>query len=240
MIYKTYSSDLFKLLSLSETGMGYQLIEAALFGRSQKNKYCVYNSELILDLDSSFAVNKRQVFSKHFSVALREAKSLAIETNSITLIPKSQAIETVRNLSLELKMMNESSKRDKNRYSGGRAAIDSPKENADGKEIFVRVSAYENDRRVDFTKKRLIDGTFSTTYRDYLHCIGSQDDPVDRYALPNDETIKWAFYVQPKIIDKLQRGIVQPAFGHQGGGIEAYFEKGTSDNTYYDKRPYGK
>lgn len=240
MIHKAYSSDVTKLLSLPETGMGYQLFEAALYGRSQKSKYCAYNSELIIDLDSNFATNKQKVFSKHFSAVLNEAKSLAIETNSITLIQKSQIIDTVKNLSLEVKMMSESTKRNKHRYSGGKAAIDSSKENANGSEIFVRVSAYEIDRRIDFTKKRLMDGAFATTQQDYLHCVMYSDDPVDRYALPNDEIIKWAFYVQPKAFDSLQRGIAQPAFGHQGGGIEAFFEKGTSDNTYFDKRPYGK
>lgn len=66
------------------------------------------------------------------------------------------------------------------------------------------------------------------------------DDPIDRYALPNDEIIKWAFYIQPKKDDILQRGIVQPAFGHDGGGLEVFFEYGTSEKSYFDKRPYGK
>ena len=83
-------------------------------------------------------------------------------------------------------------------------------------------------------------GTFTTTFEDYGDCITTNDDPIDRYALPNDEKIKWSFFIQPKNIDILQKGIVQPAFGHQGGGIEAYFEKGTSENTYALKREYGK
>jgi hypothetical protein len=61
-----------------------------------------------------------------------------------------------------------------------------------------------------------------------------------RYALPNDEQIQWAFYIRPKVGDTLQRGVVQPAYGHDGGGIEAYFENGTSDDTYFDKKEYGE
>lgn len=240
MIYKAFFSDMAKLISLPETGMGYQLFEAALYGRSQKSRYCAYNSELIIDLDNNFASNKRMVFSKHFGTILNEVKSLAIETSSISLIRKSPIVDTVKNLSLDFKMMSESSKKVKHRSIGGKAAIDSPKENANGSEIFVRLSAYEIDRRIDFQNKRLLDGTFATTQVDYLHCYLYNDDPVDRYALPNDEIINWVFYIQPKKTDSLQRGIVQPAFGHQGGGIEAYFEKGTSNNTYFDKRLYGK
>ncbi len=240
MIHKAYSSDIAKLLSSPETGMGYQIFEAALYGRSQKSRYCAYNGELIIDLDINFSINKRLVFSKHFSTVLNESKSLALETSSITILRKAQIVDTVKNLALEVKMMSESEKKDLHRYSGGRGAVDSPKEYANGKEVFVRVSAYENDRRIDFTKKKLVDGTFTTTHLDYLDCVLYSDDPVDRYALPNDEKIKWAFYILPKSNDSLQRGIVQPAFGHQGGGIEAYFEKGTSENTYMDKRIYGK
>jgi hypothetical protein len=58
--------------------------------------------------------------------------------------------------------------------------------------------------------------------------------------LPNEEEIKWAFYIKPKSSDTLQRGIVQPAFDHAGGGIECYFDKGSSKDTYIEKREYGK
>ncbi|OGL43488.1 MAG: hypothetical protein A2W05_09020 [Candidatus Schekmanbacteria bacterium RBG_16_38_10] len=94
--------------------------------------------------------------------------------------------------------------------------------------------------RIDFENKKLRPGTYTTTNSDYLACVRFSDDPIDRYALPNDEEIKWAFYVQPKTKDVLQRGIVQPAFGHDGGGIEIFFENGTSNNTYLDKRSYGE
>jgi hypothetical protein len=106
--------------------------------------------------------------------------------------------------------------------------------------LFVRLSVYENDHRIDFTMKRLKKGTYTTTCQDYKDCVDYKDDPIDRYALPNDDPVKWAFYIQPKNTDELQRGIVQPAFGHEGGGIEAFFENGTSVNTYLAKKPYGQ
>jgi hypothetical protein len=36
----------------------------------------------------------------------------------------------------------------------------------------------------------------------------------------------------------LQLGIVQPAFDHEDGGIETYFENGTSNDTYFQKKSY--
>ncbi len=139
-----------------------------------------------------------------------------------------------------MRVLTESKRKDKERQSGGKGATDNSGENADGKEMFVRLSAYENDKRIDFNNKKLKPGTYTTTKVDYLTCVRVADDPIDRYALPNDEEIKWSFYVQPKTNDFLQRGIVQPAFGHDGGGIEVYFENGTPNNTYLDKKSYGK
>ncbi|MDX5479397.1 MAG: hypothetical protein LPJ98_13190, partial [Cyclobacteriaceae bacterium] len=128
----------------------------------------------------------------------------------------------------------------KGRNSGTNGAIDSPIENASGYESFTRLSAFENDRRIDFENKCLKDGSFTTTYFDYRVCVNFEDDPVDRYALPNDDAIKHAFTIVPEKIDMLQRGVVQPAFGKNGGGIEAYFEKGTSIGTYKGKSKYGE
>ena len=201
-------------------------------GSNSTKRYVVYNSDLIVDLDNDFQRFKQQIISRGYSTILIESNRLNIKTDSIRLVSRSYLYES--------RYLTESKKTNKKRNSGGKGATDNPKEYADGKEIFVRISAYEDDKRIDFAKKKLIDGTYTTTHYDYLDCLKTEDDPIDRYALPNDEKIKWAFYIQPKSLDRLQRGIVQPAFGHDGGGIEAYFENGTSENTYFDKRQYGK
>lgn len=73
---------------------------------------------------------------------------------------------------------------------------------------------------------------------DYVKCKAENDDPVERYALPNNYKIKFAFHIQPKKTDTLQRGTVQPANGKQGGGKEAYFAKGTTEETYLKQMPY--
>ena len=232
MIYKTYSLDANKLLSLPETGMGYQIIEAQISGSPSTKRYVAYNSELIVDLDDNFSWNKYQIKNQGYNYTLRDSNFLNFKTDSIRLVPKSLLAERIQLSDSKIKSFN--------RQPSGKGAIDNPKENADGKEFFVRLSAFEADKRIDFEKKRLKDGTFTTTLYDYVDCVNKNDNPVDRYALPNDDEIKWAFYVQPKPIDRLQRGRVQPAFGHEGGGVEAYFENGTSENTYFIKRTYGE
>jgi hypothetical protein len=122
----------------------------------------------------------------------------------------------------------------------GKGAKDNPKENASGQETYVRLSHFKDDKRVDFENNCLKPGTFTTTEKDYRTCVQQSDVPIDRYALPSDDPIYWAFFVEPKKDDELQSGIVQPAFGRNGGGIEAYFEDGTSARTFKERRLYGK
>jgi hypothetical protein len=240
MIYKVNFLDTSKFLNLPETGMGYQIFDSVIYGSTIKKRYLVYNADLILDFDKSFAESKKQVFSRNYNSLLSEVKTLKIDFNDIKILNKSQLTDTVQNLSLKFNMMNEVSKKNKHRYYGGKAANDSAKEYANGDEEFVRLSAFEEDKRIDNVRKRLKEFSYATTRKDYLDCINYFDDPVDRYALPNDDKIKWCFYIKPKIKDNLQRGIVQPAFGHEGGGIEGYFENGTSNETFLYKKEYGK
>jgi len=232
MIFKAYSSDQQKFLSLPESGMGYQIVEAKRYSKAFKEKFIVYNSELVVDLDSNFSRAKTQIITEGYLNVRNKAEWLLIETSTISLLSRKQITEH--------RVLNENKKKEKGRQSGGSGAAENPKELANGKETFVRLSAYENDMRIDFSKMKLKPGTYTTTNDDYVLCVKTSDDPIDRYALPNDEKIKWAFYVQPKSNDLLQRGIVQPAFGHDGGGIEVFFEYGTSEKTYLNRQPYGK
>ncbi|MBA2761598.1 MAG: hypothetical protein H0U39_06510 [Segetibacter sp.] len=106
------------------------------------------------------------------------------------------------------------------------------KENSNGDELFVRLSAYEDDLRIDKKNECLLPGSFTTTASDALKCKKDKEDSIKRYALPNELPIRWAFYIQPNSLDILQRGSVQRAFGKEGGGREVYFEKGTSIRTF--------
>ncbi|MCK9166669.1 MAG: hypothetical protein ACOYB8_08510 [Eubacteriaceae bacterium] len=230
MFFKTSRYEQF--LHLDETGMGYQVIEGHRQNKRFKEKFIVYNSELIVEFDKVKEFKQRTKTEK-YSRILNEAQVIYFVKDTISLVP--------RNKITELRTLNEAKRRDKHRYPNGKGAADNKEEevNTDGKEVFVRLSAYENDRRIDFVKKKLVRGTYTTTYNDYYVCVKDDDDPIDRYALPNDENVKWAFYVRPNKSDIVQRGIVQPLFGHDGGGIETFFKYGTSENTYYKKTPYG-
>ncbi len=228
MIYKADPNYARLLLALPESGMGYQIIEATRAGNSFKEQFVVYNSELIIDRDRRFQAYKIQLFSEGYTRIFNKADTIQLST----------PILVERSLFLETRSLSDSKRKDKGRNSGGSGAVQNQKEYADGVTTYVRLSAYELDHRVDFSKKRFLPGTYATTLIDYNICKNTNDDPIDRYAIPNNEPISWAFHVKPVKTDQLQKGIVQPANNHDGGGVEIYFVDGTFVNTYFQKSFY--
>lgn len=232
MIYTLFNSDTRALIDEPETGMGYQVILARETYTNYSRKFIVYNAELAVEFDNNFESNKNLIIREGFQNIVNKSQKILLAPSTIIVLDES-AVKEVRTISAFKEII-------KSRHSGGKGATDSVKEYANGTEIFVRISAYEDDKRVDIVNNKLKEGSFTTTEKDYLECVRTNDDPIDRYALPNDEEIKWSFYFQPRAVDILQRGIVQPAFSHDGGGIETYFQNGTSNNTLLSKRAYGK
>ena len=208
------------LLNQPETGMGYQIIEASKAGSYTREKFLVLNSEVVIEMDGYEDDNVRKVINEGiFSI---KANANYITLNAISVLNKNQFLNIVS----EYKSENE------------RGAIENPVVNANGEEIFVRLSAFDNDRRIDKINKCLRPGSFTTTMEDYLKCKATNDDPVERYALPNNDKIKFAFHIQPKKTDTLQKGTVQPANAKRGGGKEAYFANGTAAGTFIKQTPY--
>ena len=231
MIYEVSEKQSSKLLRLPETGMGFQVVEAEELASDRISTFLVLNSQLAIDVDRDLRQNKRLIAENGFKTLLRRSDVWDVKTSSIRVVPEQairepQVIAEAKSFALR-----------RSKVDGG--ATENELEHADGDEKFVRLSAYKDDKRIDFENDCLLPGSYCTSERDYLDCVNTHDDPLDRYALPTDEEIEWAFFIQPNDSDTFRRGIVQPAFGHQGGGEEAYFENGTSDDTYLYRRAYG-
>lgn len=247
MVYTVDESITQKLLSLPETGMGYQLISAQVADQYWIKAYVVYNSQIFVGLDNNFSKSKIKIseslanFSANFSLEPLIIRRLNVVPYTINLIQRNEAYKLMRvHEGASLNVYAGNQHQSKGRHSGEKGAKDSPNEYADGKEIFVRLSAFENDKRIDTANRCLRLGTFTTTLNDYEDCVSYFDDPIDRYALPQEQAIKYAFHIQPaEKKDIFQRGIVQPAHQHSGGGIEAFFGYGTSPNTYLGMKAYG-
>ena len=96
-------------------------------------------------------------------------------------------------------------------------------------EIFKRFSAYENDFRV--TEKRgLVPNTYATTADDALN-VKTGMEAIARYALESKKSANKVFTISPPENTRLQRGVVEPAYGEPGGGLEVIFVDGTPDYT---------
>ena len=241
MIYKTNEIQTKKLLSLPESGMGYQLVQDTRTNRS----FIIFNVGKCFDITGEQYSNLTKKYFFNEKVLDAAAKFGNQETSQSALSTPFSTRETSQSIwgthpdNIKLLQAPFKDSANSQSYNSNKGAAGSPKEKADGNEIFVRLSVYEDDKRIDFKNRKLLPGTYTTTLEDYRFCIENSKNPVERYALPGDEEIRWAFFLQPKFWDILQRGIVQPAFGHRGGGIEAYFENGTSENTYICKTNYG-
>ena len=220
MYFKLTPEQEIQLLNKPETGMGYQIVEATKSASYKREKFIVLNSEVVIEMNGSESENIKKIINE--GIFSFKASANFITLNSISVLSEMQFRGVV----------NES-KNEKERGAIANHII-----NANGKEIFVRLSAFENDHRVDKVNNCLRQGSFTTTMDDYLKCKTNADDPIERYALPSNDKIQFAFHIQPKQNDTLQTGVVQPANGKRGGGIENYFAKGTSIGTFLKQTPY--
>lgn len=216
MLYKLSITQENDLLNQPETGMGYQIVEASKNGSYKQENFLILNSEIVIEMNGYEGENVRKVISE--GIMLIKASASLISLNVSSVLNEKQ----YRSIIAESTNENE------------KGAIDNQVEFASGEELFVRLSAFENDKRIDRIKGCLLPGSYTTTNQDYKKCKEVSDDPIERYALPNNETIKFAFYIHPLKSDTLQRGTVQPANDKRGGGKEVYFANGTATGTFID------
>jgi hypothetical protein len=185
MYYRLSSSQEIDLLNQPETGMGYQIIEANKTETYLREKFLVLNSEIAIEFNGYEDDHIRKVMNNGiFSI---KASASLISLNSVTVLNEKQ----FRNQANESKDISE------------KGAIDNPVESADGNDMFVGLSAFDDDKRIDKINKCLRPGSNTTTFEDYFKCVSTDDDPVERYALPINDEIKFAFYIQPVKSDTL-------------------------------------
>lgn len=203
------------LKKLPETGMGYQIVNTNNVNYVDK-EIVVFNGQLAISINAiQYGNILKAIIGNDFVKAINAAKE--IHLTIFDVIPRLKAIGS---------FVSENGKKE------SKSATDNQKENANGDELFVRLSAFKDDIRIDKEKGCLSPGSYTTTAADALRCKLENDDPIERYALPNELLIQWAFYIQPHKKDSLQKGNVAKAFGKRGNGREVYFEKGTSHRTF--------
>jgi hypothetical protein len=202
------------LLAQPETGMGYQEVEATL-RNNQVEKGIVYNAELMFE-----GIEARNILKlSSYPTVLRAARSAGDEIKSLRVIRTREGLKS-------LSATREASGAVKK--SAG-PAKDAPVEKTKAEEVFKRFSAYANDRRVR-ADSSLEPGSFATTEEDGKN-VKTGKEAVARYALANPEPASYVYTIKPKKETEVQRGVVEPANGQLGGGVEVIFATGTTTNT---------
>jgi hypothetical protein len=206
-------------LAQPESGMGYQTVEVVLRdGKSRRGtafntEYLLYSGEPVDRLQRITEPSRRLLMLEHNELGLGE------QIVELKVVP-SEATAPSR--------VRESSEEQTTSSSSG--ANEAPEEQLKEEEQFKRFSAFANDHRVTATGA-LLPGTYATTAADAQQ-VKTGRDAVRRYALPNPMPAVHVFTIDPPITTTiLKRGIVQPAYGQSGGGVEVIFVNGSPPKT---------
>jgi len=205
-----------------EYGMGYQKGIAKLSNGSSERGF-ILNGATFAKEDEFRSLSPSDL--NKVGAVIHES-SLSIKDIDLIARPP-ETLRGVRHITLVAKAAQFNAINESVRASQG--AKDAPITATLAGEIYKRFSAYENDFRI--TEKRgLQPGTFATTAADAEH-VKTGRDAVSRYALENKKSANKRFTITPATATPLQSGIVQPAYGEPGGGVEVIFVNGTCDNS---------
>jgi len=208
---KLSESQIASLLAKPETGMGYQTVDVRY--RAETRRATVYNAELLL-----WQQEPQSILNAAYESLVRTARPF--EAQFIT------SIEVVPPLTLlaERRIYAHAAP-----PTPGKPATESPLQKTEDADLFERFTAYLNDRRIT-PQKGLLPGTYATTEAD-AHNVRTGSEAVERYALPNPQPAIYRYTIAPHEHTTYRQGVVQPAHGHPGGGVEVIFPDGTHDNT---------
>lgn len=209
-MYRLTQEHTRSLIRQRESGMGYQVVDAATTDNKIK-RGIVYNAEL-LALDENRNSDRLIMLRTSASEALQTAKSAADTITSLKVVPDP------RTTVLSMRSARAST-----------GAKEAENEKTKGGEKFYRFSAFQNDHRVT-ADRGLVPDTYATTEEDG-NTVKTGKEAVERYALPNDDPASHRFSIKPLKDTSIKQGIVQPANGHQGGGVEVIFTNGTTKDT---------
>ena|ERR1043166_2188430 len=200
------------LLSLPETGMGYQIVEVRETGSPPI-------PAMILNAD--------HVIERHGQPMVVRERPAVGESERLARVSKSAP------RGIEVQVLGAGETTLDRRRSGG--AADAVPEMSESEDEFLRYSAFRNDRRI-LSDGSVLPGTYATTFADGRAHVKTGTQAVRRYALPNPDPAVHEFELKPPGIVQIRRGIAQPAFSQPGGGVEIIFDTGAPARTLISHR----
>ena len=207
---KLLTSQIESLIHYPESGMGYQTVEVE--DRTEKRKATVFNAELLM-----WDQEPRTMSVEAFETLIKEAS-----------VSEARFIKSIRVVSPP-KIVDESIAAKFLKKIQETPATEGESWKTKEGEVFARFTAYKNDRRIT-PNKGLMPGTYATTETDAKN-VKTGSDAVERYALPDPKPAIYCYRIDPRKDTTYRQGVVQPAYGHKGGGVEVIFDNGTHDKT---------
>lgn len=220
-------SAIASLTELPETGMGFQLVEAVIWGKP--SPLLVLNSEHAIDLsrielepgdDPNVILRnglriidamKLDVVERIFSAP--QPRSFRLLSSRIAKMPASvgaAAAGMIRQAALPSSLVKHVS------LSANR--------------VFHRFSAFNPDRRIDPVTGSFLRGTYAAPESE-VPFVPTGFVAVGRFALPNNLPASFHYKIEAPAGTTVDFGTVAPAFGQAGGGVEAYFSEAVTNAT---------
>jgi hypothetical protein len=212
---KLSDAQITQMINQPESGMGYQNVEVEYQKELRKAtvKATVYNGELLLWEEEPRSLLRGSTYE----FMIKSASSVdARLIKSIKVVPPQRIIAK--------SAFDKFAER-----IPGKPATEGEPQKTKKAEIFMRFTAYKNDRRIT-PQRGLVPGTYATTEEDSKN-VKNGTEAVERYALPDPKPAIYRNKIEPLEDTLYRKGTVQPAYGHKGGGVEVIFDNGTDDNT---------
>lgn len=201
-----------ELLSLPETGMGFQFVEATFWG--DRKQLLVFNSERAVDI-SELNLSTTDDIYELLQNERKITSYLDFESETLFSAPGPHSFELI------------STRINAPATHTGLPLAARPSSlvkhvTLSANRTFYRFSAFNPDRRVNPATGDFLPGTYATVESE-IPFVPTGFVAVGRFALPNNIPASYRFTIEAPKGTHVSFGTVAPAFSQAGGGVEAFF-----------------
>jgi hypothetical protein len=212
------------LTDLPETGMGFQLVEAVIWGHA--TPLLVLNSERAIDLSQIELVpgDDPSVILRNGLRVIEALKSDIVLT--MVAVPQPHSFRL-----LSSRIATVATAPGATAGAGVRTALPSSlvkHVSLSVNRVFHRFSAFKADRRIDPVTGSFVAGTYATPESE-VPFVPTGFVAVGRFALPNNLPASYHYVIEAPAGTAVDFGTVAPSFGQAGGGVEAYFKNAVTN-----------
>jgi hypothetical protein len=204
------------LINLPETGMGFQIVEARIWGATKP--LLVFNASEAIDI-SQLGLEMGQEPDAVLKNGLRIIN--AMQTGIVQTMIMAPGPTGFNLLNSRIPLVAAAAAAAK----GPVAALPSSLVKTvtlTANRVFHRFSAYNPDRRVNPTTGNFVAGTYAAPASEVPY-VPTGFVAVGRFALPLNLPASHHYEVEAPVGTLVHFGTVAPAFGQAGGGVEAFF-----------------